>query len=73
MSIPKSRVTQGHADTFILLKVVNYSQGPFINYVDKMRGRGGKKLSVFVHPHGMKTVNAEGGGQKMANFCPRSC
>ena len=49
--------------------------GPFNNYnVDKMRGGGGQKMSVFVHAQGKKTVHAgEGGGQTMAKFCPRSC
>ena len=40
------------------------SQGPFNNYVDKMRG-GGQKMSVFVHAQGIKTVHAGGGGQKI--------
>ena len=36
-----------------------------------MRGR---KMSVFVHPQSIKIVHAGGGGggQKMANFSPRS-
>ena len=33
---------------------------PFNNYVDKMRGGGGQKLSVFVHAQGIKTVQAGG-------------
>ena len=45
--------------------------GPFNNYVDKMRGGGGQKLSVFVHAQGIKTGGR--GDQKMSNFCPRSC
>ena len=49
------------------------SKGSFNNYVDKMRGGGGQKMSVFVHAQGIKTVHAGGGGQKMAKFCPRSC
>ena len=48
-------------------------KGPFNNYVDKMRGGGGQKMSVFVHAQGIKTVHAGGGDQKMAKFCPRSC
>ena len=37
-------------------------------------GGGGQKMSVFVHAQVIKTVHAgEGGGQKMAKFCPRSC
>ena len=50
--------------------------GAFYNYVDKMRGGGGQKMSIFVHAQGIKTVHAGaggGGGQKMAKFCPRSC
>ena len=39
----------------------------FNNYVDKMRGGGGQKMSVFVHAQGIKTVHTGGGGQKMAN------
>ena len=34
------------------------SKGPFNNYVDKMRGREGLKMSVFVHAQGIKTVHA---------------
>ena len=38
-----------------------------LNYVDKMReGRGSKKF-VSVHAQGIKTVHAEGGGQKWQN------
>ena len=33
-------------------------------------GRG-QKMSVFVNAQGIKTVQAGGGGQKMANFYPR--
>ena len=36
-------------------------KGPFNNYVDKMRGGGGQKLSVFVHAQGIKTIHAERG------------
>ena len=36
----------------------------FSNYVDKMKGRGGQKLSVFVHAQGIKSVHAEGEGVK---------
>ena len=50
-----------------------YYKGPFNNYVDKMRGGGCQKMSVFVHAQGIKTVLAGGGVQKMAKFCPRSC
>ena len=51
-----------------------YNKGPFNNYVDKMSGGGGQKMSVFVHAQGIKTVQARGrGGLKMAKFCPRSC
>ena len=34
--------------------------GPFNNFVDKMRGGGGQKMSVFVHAQGIKTVHAGG-------------
>ena len=37
-----------------------------------MKGGVGQKMSVFVHPQGIKTVGG-GGGQKMAKFPPRSC
>ena len=47
-------------------------KGAFNNYVDKMRGGGGQKMSVFVHAQGIKTVNA-GVDREMAKFCPRSC
>ena len=36
----------------------------FNNYVDKMRGGGGQKMSVFVHAQGIKTVHAGGGVKK---------
>ena len=45
--------------------------GTFNSYVDKMRGGGGQKISVFVHAQGIKTVHA--GGQTMVKLCPRSC
>ena len=48
-------------------------KGPFNNYVDKMSGGGGQKMSVSVHAQGIKTVHAGGWGQKMAKFCSRSC
>ena len=51
----------------------NCVKGPFNNYVEKMRGGGGPKMSVFVHAQGIKNVHAGMGGQKMAKFCPRSC
>jgi hypothetical protein len=38
--------------------------GAFNNYVDKMRGGGGQKMSVFVHAQGIKTVHGGGGGVK---------
>ena len=37
------------------------AKGAFNNYVDKMRGGGGQKMSVFVHAYGIKTVHARGG------------
>ena len=39
-------------------------KGAFNNYVDKMRGEGGQKMSIFVHAQGIKTVHARGGGAK---------
>ena len=39
--------------------------GPFNNYVDKMRGGGGQKMSVFVQAQGIKTVHAGGKGAKI--------
>ena len=48
--------------------------GAFNNYVDNIRGEGVKKMSVFVHTQGIKSVQAGGGGgHKMAKFCPCSC
>ena len=32
-------------------------KGPFNNYVDKMRGGGGQKMSFFVHALGIETVH----------------
>ena len=32
--------------------------------MDKMRGGGGQKMSVFVHAQGSQTVHAGGGGVK---------
>ena len=52
---------------------INLAKGAFNNYVDKMRGGGGPKMSAFVHAQGIKTIHAEGVGQKMAKFCPRTC
>ena len=57
----------------ILHFYLHICKGAFNNYVDKMRGGGGQKMSVFVHAQGIKTVHAGGGGQIMAKFCPRSC
>ena len=50
--------------------IINYpwvrilNKGPFNNYVDKMRGRVGQKMSAFVHAQGIETVHDEGGGSK---------
>ena len=41
--------------------------GAFNNYVDKMRGVG-KKMSVFVHAQGIKTVHVGGWGSKNAKI-----
>ena len=38
--------------------------GPFNNYVDKMRGGGFYKMSVFFQAQGIKTVLAGGGVSK---------
>ena len=38
--------------------------GAFNNYVDKMRGGVGQKMSVFVHAQGIKRLSTEGGGSK---------
>ena len=35
--------------------------------MDKMRGGGGQKMSVFVHAQGIKTVHAGGWGRKWQN------
>ena len=40
------------------------AKGAFNSYVDKLRGKGGQKMSVFVHAQGKKTVQAGGGGSK---------
>ena len=40
------------------------SKGPFNNYVDKMRGGGGQKMSGFVYAQGIKTVHTGGRGVK---------
>ena len=37
-------------------------EGAFNNYMDKMRGGGGQKMSVFVHAQDIKTVHVGGGG-----------
>ena len=42
--------------------VYHFNKGPFNNYVDKMMGGGGQKMSVVVHAQGIKTVHAGGGG-----------
>ena len=41
--------------TMVLIMLAHY--GPFNNYVDKMKGGGGPKMSVFVHAQGIKTVH----------------
>ena len=40
------------------------SKGSFNNYVDKMRGGGSQKMSVFVHAQGIKPVHVGEGGSK---------
>ena len=37
--------------------------GPHNKYVNKLRGKGGQKMSVLVHAQGIKTVHVEGGGE----------
>ena len=41
-----------------------FVKGSFNNYVDKVRGGRCQKMSVFVHPQGIKTVHAGWRGQK---------
>ena len=43
---------------------IHSALGPYNNYLDKMRGGGKdvKKMSVFVHAQGIKTVLAGGRG-----------
>ena len=48
-------------------------KGAFNNYVDKMRGGRGSKMSVFVHAEGIKMSTQGRGGQKMAKFSLSSC
>ena len=36
--------------------------GGTFNYVDKLRGGGGQKMSVFVHAQGIKNVRPVGRG-----------
>ena len=46
---------------------INLAKGAFNNYVDKMRGGGGPKMSAFVHAQGIKTASCprkEGVGVK---------
>ena len=40
---------------FILITI---HKGSFNSYVDKIRGGGGQKMSVFVHAQSIKTVHA---------------
>ena len=54
-------------------RVFSGNKGSFNNYVDKMRGEGGLKMSGFVHTQGINTAHDGGGGQKMAKFCHCSC
>ena len=48
------------------LCIAIFNKGAFNNYVDKMRGGGGQKMSIFVHAQGIKTVHARG-AQKMVH------
>ena len=36
--------------------------------MDKMKGGGGQKISVFVHAKGIKIVHAGGGAKKWQNY-----
>ena len=47
--------------------VHDFGNGPFNNYVDKMRGGGDQKCCVFVHSQGIKTVHAGGWVEKWQN------
>ena len=59
-------------NTYVFVKVFdehiisheNLIKGAFNNYVGKMRGGGGLKMSVFVHAQGIKNVHAGMGGSK---------
>ena len=50
---------------FLLFNI--YYKGSYNNYVDKMRGGEGQKMSVFVHAQGMKLSTQGVGGQKWEN------
>ena len=51
--------------TVCLRSYISYIiKGAFKNYVDKMKGGGGQKMSIFVHAQGIKTVHPGGGGVK---------
>ena len=62
----------GQVELLVSRVSVSVSKGAFNNYVDKVKGGGGQKMSVFVHAQCIKTVHA-GGGSKMEKFCPCSC
>ena len=47
------------------MELVINSMGPFNNYVVKMRGGGGQKMSVFVHAQGIKSVHAGEGSKNV--------
>ena len=50
-----------------VLKKTFLYKGAFNNYVDKIRGGGGQKMSVFVHAQGIKTVHAGRGSRNGKN------
>ena len=50
------KLKSGHTLLFETWEYVD--KGSFNNYVDKMRGGGVQKMSVFVHAQGIKTVHA---------------
>ena len=60
-------MTKNKAITNIKSKLGECILGAFNNYVDKMRGGGGQKMSVFVHPQGIKTVHAGRGIKKFVH------
>ena len=53
------KLISGYSIYFIGMRLkVNWYMRAFNNYVDKIRGGGGQKMSVFVHAQGIRTVHA---------------